>query len=1702
MKKTFFMLAAAILAVCIVGQMISAGTVSATAMSDYQDVPLFLGARGIPPLVMLVVGRDHKLYYEAYNDASDLNDDGELDVGYNPEIDYYGYFDSYKVYTYDSVNQRFEPHSVTADKRCTGVSDGWSGDFLNYLTMSRMDALRKVLYGGYRSTDSDATSESSVVLQRVYIPQDAHSWGKEYNGSAAEGYAISDYAPLEEPEEGMRHLFASTTLSDNGTPLLRVLPNNTHRIWEWVAKERPVCDNSLVSAGTRYESCPEDHAEYDELVARFGNASHLQGSDAPANGKIDGSGNPYGADDYYLTIFSGSLVIETGGTYEFSVDGDDAVEVIIDGTVVAGWYGGHGSCGCTDHKGSIYLAAGSHTLEFRHQEKTGGDSYYLRWKGPDSDKEWKKVPDDSFDDLVQSTYDVLMSGSSITDYAVRVVVCDPTMPETNCKEYPSGTLKPTGLLQNYGERGKMYFGLITGSYAKNTSGGVLRKNISPLTGELDPDTGEIDTTHSEINLSTGQFTNENGIIRTLDRLRTVGFSYGDHSYNCNCGWITSRPINEAECRMWGNPIGEMMYEGLRYFAGKEAATSAFTYSGTTDDSTLGLATPEWQNPYSIYEYCAKPIMLVISDINPSFDSDQLPGSEFASFGGDVSGLDVGDLADTIGSEEGETGHRYIGQVGTTYDCACSEKNVTGLGNVRGLCPEEPTKLGSYYSASVAYFGQKTDVNTASGSQKIDTYVVGLASPLPQIKIPVGEHTVTLVPFAKSVGGCYGPYTNFQPTNTIVDFFVESISATEGTFRINYEDVEQGADHDMDAIVEYRYSVNGDSVTITLESKYAAGCIIQHMGYIISGTDGMDGTYLEVRDKDTAEDDDPDYRFDTPDGEGPGGEWDDDVALPLTHTRVFTVGTTSGATLLKNPLWYAAKWGGFRDYNGNNLPDEPIEWDKDSNGIPDTYFYVTNPLYLETQLGRSFAEIVQRVASGSAVSVLATASEGTGTLYQAYFKPTVTEEMREVNWLGFLQGLWVDNKGHLREDTVHDYHLVLSQDKIIEYTFDESANDVRIFKYDDTDGDGEADSDTPSAVEPLESIECIWEAGKLLALRQPNSRTIKTFIDTDNDSVVDESEYIDFTLANSSSLRPYLRAATDEAAGNIIRFIRGEQVAGCRDRQLTVDGQAGRVWKLGDIVSSTPAVVGKPLSNYHIIYGDASYAAYFRQHQNRDVVVYAGGNDGMLHAFWAGRYVEGDNSTTEEKEAGWFSAASGLASNFGDELWAYVPYNLLAHLPWLADPNFPHVYYVDLKPRVAEAQIFAEDDNHPGGWGTVLIVGMRLGGGPIQVNDTFSGGGAEQRTFTSAYAAFDVTVPQSPQLLWEFTDDRLGYTTCYPTDIKVENNWFCIVGSGPNDRIGTSTQAGYIFVLNLRTGAIEKEFATDATAFLANPIAVDLGLNYSNDIIYIGETYQHQVGEEYVTRGKMLRISTRVDGQASADPDDWTMSTVFITDPDQYITAAPAASSDYDGDLFLYFGTGKYLSESDKSDTAGQVFYGIKDPCFRGNCTTTVEKDELFNATSVQVTQEGDVSGAGNDVDDWWSLLNEARGAQGWYLNLYTEESMPSERVVTKPAIVSGLTIFNAFTPNEDICGHGGSSRMYVVNFETGTAHNKDVIGVTSEGVIVRTSAAASGMSSDPTVIPTDNATSSVGSQNSTGVVEIHEDIPVVKSGNVLWKEKR
>ena len=78
------------------------------------QTPLFV-SNIAPPMNMLVVGRDQKLYFPAYNDASDIDGDGQLDTYYKPGIDYTGYFDSYKCYIYDTSSGAFAPSSTTAN---------------------------------------------------------------------------------------------------------------------------------------------------------------------------------------------------------------------------------------------------------------------------------------------------------------------------------------------------------------------------------------------------------------------------------------------------------------------------------------------------------------------------------------------------------------------------------------------------------------------------------------------------------------------------------------------------------------------------------------------------------------------------------------------------------------------------------------------------------------------------------------------------------------------------------------------------------------------------------------------------------------------------------------------------------------------------------------------------------------------------------------------------------------------------------------------------------------------------------------------------------------------------------------------------------------------------------------------------------------------------------------------------------------------------------------------------------------------------------------------------------------------------------------------------------------------------------------------------------------------------------------------------
>ncbi|HNN42727.1 MAG TPA: hypothetical protein PKL10_10595, partial [Nitrospira sp.] len=236
---------------------------------------------------------------------------------------------------------------------------------------------------------------------------------------------------------------------------------------------------------------------------------------------------------------------------------------------------------------------------------------------------------------------------------------------------------------------------------------------------------------------------------------------------------------------------------------------------------------------------------------------------------------------------------------------------------------------------------------------------------------------------------------------------------------------------------------------------------------------------------------------------------------LTVYSFFAFGNMNGRGILAQ----TARLGGFEDANGDGIP-QTSEWDKENNltgastpdGIPDAYFESSNVDDLQDKLLATIASILRRSASGSSVSVLATASTGEGALYQSYFYPSTIEPstLSDVKWTGYTQALFIDTFGNTREDTNQDGRLDYKVDKIIKTRFDSISNSVKVDKYVDTDGDGLPNdqngdgtvtlADCSPCGNVLSDILPIWEAGKQLALRDASTRNILTWVDSDHDGV--------------------------------------------------------------------------------------------------------------------------------------------------------------------------------------------------------------------------------------------------------------------------------------------------------------------------------------------------------------------------------------------------------------------------------------------------------------------------------------------------------------------------------------------------------------------------------------------------------------------------
>jgi type IV pilus assembly protein PilY1 len=794
----------------------------------------------------------------------------------------------------------------------------------------------------------------------------------------------------------------------------------------------------------------------------------------------------------------------------------------------------------------------------------------------------------------------------------------------------------------------------------------------------------------------------------------------------------------------------------------------------------------------------------------------------------------------------------------------------------------------------------------------------------------------------------------------------------------------------------------------------------------------------------------------------------------------------------------------KDASGNDILDPFDEITNPDGDLPLTYFQGDDGYELEVSIIDAITAILKRAASGTSVSVLGSSWKGEGSMYQAYFYPEKVEGLRRIKWTGYFHSLFVDRNGLIHEDTNGDGIMKPDDDYVVVFE-NQSGQDTKIkYFYDrvnnanpsDNHPDGIVDSSIPIKTIAITDVKPLWDAGKMLARRDPADRTIYTSLDADTAAPpATNPTLLSFDATNATNvtkMRPYLRVKTDAAAANLVNFVRGAVIPGWRDRQLTVDGTA-MTWKLGDIVFSDPVVVAAPKERFDIVYNDKTYAEFYNKWAKRRGVVYVGGNDGMLHAFNTGNYISTTDSNPASGAAQITFCTTLDASDptkcgpndpnkaLGKEMWGFIPPDVLPHLAWMADPDYQHTYFVDNMVRVTDARIFASDADHPNGWGTILLVSLRFGGGEIDVTDTF-GAASTTKQFKSAYYCLDVTNPDAaPKLLWRFTDRELGFSLSTPTIVREEasgtDHWYAVMGSGPSNYRGArandnsitntkftksgvvaalpatttmSTTNPHLYIVNLATGGADSSWTAgpggrkgviqDASLtyrFYTSVTAVDYPLDFKYDMIYYGSVGCNSgcSADGYGTwGGRVSRLKT----YGNIDPGQWVTSDAFYTA--QPITVKPAAGVDQRGNIWVYVGTGRFLHVDDRFDSTAEYYYGFKDSCYHSGCTSVIANgSNILNSSSFTVNVDGTITptlaagalGTGKpsaNISRFDDLANFMRDqADGWKISLAA-----GERVIVNGFVVGGIAGFGSYTPTQTICEFEGRSKQFYPYYLTGT----------------------------------------------------------------------
>jgi type IV pilus assembly protein PilY1 len=498
----------------------------------------------------------------------------------------------------------------------------------------------------------------------------------------------------------------------------------------------------------------------------------------------------------------------------------------------------------------------------------------------------------------------------------------------------------------------------------------------------------------------------------------------------------------------------------------------------------------------------------------------------------------------------------------------------------------------------------------------------------------------------------------------------------------------------------------------------------------------------------------------------------------------------------------------------------------------------------------------------------------------------------------------------------------------------------------------------------------WDSGVVLnGMNYDTDREILTYNPSSQTGV--PFRWSQLSASQQTLLHTDARGINDGEGSARLAYLRGSAA-----NEGSGNNYRTRLHRLGDLINSDPFFVGKPLFPDTL---GASYKTFRDAYSSRTPMVYVGGNDGMLHGFDA---------------------------NNGVEKLAYVPQLVFHNLSRLTDPGYSHRYFVDGSPTVGDVYGNYGSRCSSGGscWRSVLVSGLRNGGQGFFALDV-----TDPSTFDESNAANLV--------LWEFSDANdadLGYSFSQPSIVKMANSqWAAVFGNGYNnseaDGQASATGHAVLYIVFLDRG-LDGTW-TPGTDFikidtgsgsletpngLATPAPVDINGDFKVDYIYAGDL-----------RGHLWRFDVR-----DSSPSNWGPAVLLFTATGsgirQPITTRPEVGSHQDPSepgVMIYFGTGKYLEQSDTNSLSPQTFYGIWDKLAAS--PTVVTRSDLLQQTVL--SESGGQRVTSQNPIDWGTQ-------RGCFLDLPT----PGERQVTDSMLRNERIIFTTLIPNTQVCNFGGT----------------------------------------------------------------------------------